>query len=265
MELLNIQEEDLVRWENISRNIFIPFIQKGRIIEQFEGFDQLQDLDWEKYHSRYGENLRLDRILEKEGDDVQKYKAVKQPDVLMLFYLFSAEELNLIFERLGYRFDPKEHIPANISYYQEITSHGSTLSKVVHSWIFARSHRERSWKDFKKALISDFKDIQGGTTAEGIHLGAMAGTVDLIHRCYTGMEFRKESLYFNPQLPKNVKEIKFKCRYRRHWLDIQLTHDHLFLRSHGGWQDVIKIKVNEDQFKMMKGEERTIIYRKKED
>ncbi len=265
MELLNIEEEDLVRWEKISRNMFIPFIQKGQIIEQFEGFDQLEDLDWKKYHLEYGETLRLDRILEKEGDDVQRYKAVKQPDVLMLFYLFSAEELKSIFERLGYDFDTKEQIPANISYYQEITSHGSTLSKVVHSWIFARSHREQSWHDFKKALVSDFNDIQGGTTAEGIHLGAMAGTVDLIHRCYTGMEFKKECLYFNPQLPNNVKEIKFKLRYRKHWLDVHLTQDHLCLRSHGGWQDVIRIIVNEEEFQMIKGEERTINFRRKED
>jgi trehalose/maltose hydrolase-like predicted phosphorylase len=30
-----------------------------------------------------------------------------------------------------------------------------------------------------EALNSDVKDLQAGTTAEGIHLGAMAGVVDL--------------------------------------------------------------------------------------
>ena len=262
LELLNVKEEDLQRWDNISRNMFIPFVQQGKIIEQFEGFERLQDLDWKKYRKNHGETLRLDRILEKEGDNVEKYKAVKQPDVLMLFYLFSAEELKVIFDRLGYPFDAGQHIPDNIAYYQSITSHGSTLSKVVHSWVLARSHRERSWHDFKKALVSDFRDIQGGTTAEGIHLGAMAGTVDLIHRCYTGMEFRKECLYFNPQLPQNVRQIRFRCRYRKHWLEVRLTHDNLCLKSHGGWQDVIRINVNEDEFKMIKGEERIITYRK---
>lgn len=208
--------------------------------------------------------MRLDRILEKEGDDVKNYKAVKQPDVLMLFFLFSSEELKELFDQMGYAFDPKEQIPLNINYYQNITSHGSTLSKVVYSWVYARSHREQSWHDFKDALISDFSDIQGGTTAEGIHMGAMAGTVDLIHRCYTGMEFRKEGLYFNPGLPENVKEISFKCRYRRHWLEIKLTPDELCLKSHGGWQDLIKIVVNEEEFIMRKGEERSFAYRKKE-
>lgn len=260
MDLLDISDDELALWDRISRNMFIPFIQEGKLIEQFEGFDSLKDLDWEKYRQKYGENIRLDRVLEKEGNNVMNYKAVKQPDVLMLFYLFSAEELTEIFERMGYRFDPKEQIPLAISYYQDITSHGSTLSKVVHSWVYARSHRDRSWHDFKKALISDFNDIQGGTTAEGIHLGAMAGTVDLIHRCYTGMEFKKECLYFNPQLPDNVRKISFRCRYRKHWLEVELTKNNLCLRSHGGWQDVIRIIVKDEEFKMIKGEERNISY-----
>lgn len=260
MDILDISSDELALWDRISRNMFIPFIQEGKVIEQFEGFDSLKDLNWEIYRQKYGENIRLDRVLEKEGDNVKNYKAVKQPDVLMLFYLFSAEELTEIFERMGYKFDTKEQIPLNIAYYQDITSHGSTLSKVVHSWVYARSHRERSWHDFKKALISDFHDIQGGTTAEGIHLGAMAGTVDLIHRCYTGMEFKKECLYFNPQLPDNVKKISFRCRYRKHWLEVHLTKGNLCLRSHGGWQDVIRIIVNDEEFKMIKGEERNITY-----
>jgi trehalose/maltose hydrolase-like predicted phosphorylase len=264
LKLLEINEEELSRWKKICSGMFIPYIKGGKIIEQFEGFDNLKELDWNKYHTKYGKTIRLDRILEKEGDDVMNYKAVKQPDVLMLFYLFSSEELTELFELMGYPFDPKEQIPLNIDYYKKITSHGSTLSKVVYSWVYARSHREESWHDFREALISDFSDLQGGTTAEGIHLGAMAGTVDLIHRCYTGMEFKKESLYFNPGLPANVKEISFRCRYRRHWLEVKLTPDLLFLKSHGGWQDIIRIVVNEEEFTMRKGEERSFTYRKKE-
>jgi trehalose/maltose hydrolase-like predicted phosphorylase len=92
----------------------------------------------------------------------------------MLFYLLSADELRELFDRLGYPFDPPTDIPRNIEYYLERTSHGSTLSRVVHSWILARTERRRSWDLFLEALESDVGDIQGGTTPEGIHLGAMA-------------------------------------------------------------------------------------------
>jgi alpha,alpha-trehalase len=215
--------------------------------------NQLKDLDWEKYHKEHGDVLRLDRILENEGDAVDHYKAVKQADVLMLFYLFSAQELQELFAHMGYTFDPKS-IPLNINYYQEVTAHGSTLSKLVYSWVLARSRREKSWNDFSKALVSDFEDIQGGTTSEGIHLGAMAGTVDLIQRCYTGIEFRDDALRFNPKLPKKIKKIEFRLHYRKQYIDIALTPDNLRLSVFGGWNNGTNIIINNKKYKLKRGE-----------
>src|SRR5690606_37414228 len=158
---------------------------------QFEGYERLEEFDWEGYRAKYGDIQRLDRILEAEGDSVNCYKASKQADVLMLFYLFSSEELESVFTRLGYPF-PHESIPRIIDYYVHRTSNGSTLSRIVHSWVLARADRTRSWALLEEALESDIADIQGGTTAEGIHLGAMAGTVDLVQRGHTGLEIHED-------------------------------------------------------------------------
>ena len=49
---------------------------------------------------------------------------------------------------------------------------------------------ESSWERFLVALESDVGDVQGGTTKEGIHLGVMAGTLDLVQRVYLGAEIR---------------------------------------------------------------------------
>ena len=54
------------------------------------------------------------------------------------------------------------------------------------------------------ALDSDIADIQGGTTREGIHVGAMAGTIDLIQRCYLGLELRANVLYFVIRPPRRA-------------------------------------------------------------
>ena len=85
----------------------------------------------------------------------------------MLLFLFSMEELKDIFDQLGYEFSP-EVIARNIEYYTERTSHGSTLSWVVHAWVLSRRDRLGSWQLFERALNSDFHDLQGGTTAEGL-------------------------------------------------------------------------------------------------
>jgi len=216
-------------WYEISRKLRVPFHGDG-IISQFEGYDELEEFDWDGYRTKYGDIHRLDRILEAEHDDVNRYKASKQADVLMLFYLFTADELYLMFERLGYSFGPAS-IPKNIEYYLARTSHGSTLSGVAHSWVLARSDRPASWCHFLRALDSDIEDTQDGTTPEGIHVGAMAGTIDLIQRCYIGIEMRASVLHFDPALPDDLKRIKVRIRYRRQVLDADVDHDCLRIES----------------------------------
>ncbi|MFB4298537.1 hypothetical protein [Actinomadura sp. NTSP31] len=46
----------------------------------------------------------------------------------------------------------------------------------------ASTDGDEAWRVFREALGSDLEDAQHGTTAEGVHLGAMAGTVDLVQR-----------------------------------------------------------------------------------
>ncbi|MFW6222228.1 MAG: glycosyl hydrolase family 65 protein, partial [Bacteroidota bacterium] len=253
LEKMDIKQHELEQWQDISGKMFIPVHENG-LIEQFEGYSDLEELDWEAYHDQYGEILRLDRILEKENDNVNRYKASKQADVLMLFYLFSADELHVLFNHAGYGFDSEKMINKNIEYYEQRTSHGSTLSKLVSSWVLARSDRKKSWQSFRTTLMSDVKDVQGGTTKEGIHLGAMAGTVDLVQRCYSGLEVMEDALRFDPVLPDSLSEYLFRLKYRSYWLNVKLTQDQLIINSEGGWSDQVKV-VFDRQFAFLKNGE----------
>ena len=228
-ELLLLDTEELSRWRDICEKMFVPFHEDG-IISQFEGYAELEEFDWSDYRSRYEDIQRLDRILEAENDTPNRYKVSKQADVLMLFYLLSAEELQELFADLDYRFDP-DTIPRNIDYYLQRTSHGSTLSRVVHSWVLSRSDREGAWQLFCDALRSDIDDIQGGTTSEGIHAGAMAGTVDLVQRCFTGIETRDNVLWLNPCLPEPLKRLGLQIHYRDQVLDLDMTATQLRIKS----------------------------------
>lgn len=229
MELTGLDEAECERWHEVCRKLKVPLLDDG-IISQFEGYENLRELDWQDYVARYGNIQRLDRILEAEGDDVNRYKVSKQADVLMIFYLFSAEEVTQIFEQLGYAFD-RQAIRRNVDYHLARTSHGSTLSLVTHAWVLARSDREHSWQLFQRGLDSDIADIQGGTTKEGIHTGAMAGTVDIVQRNYLGLETRAGTLHFNPLLPEGVEWLHVRLQFRQHRLDIDVTPTSLDIRS----------------------------------
>lgn len=219
---LTIHDRELAHWDRVSRRLAVPFLPNG-LLSQFAGYADLDELDLRPYRDRYGNIGRLDLILQAERDHVNRYQMSKQADVLMLLYLLSAEELTDLIRRLGYDFDPAT-IPATVHYYLARTTHGSTLSRVVHSWVLARTRREQSWHLLRDALAADLSDTRGGTTRQGIHLGAMAGTADILQRCYTGLETRDDALRLHPRLPDTLTRLDFDLRYRGHWLRIHCSH-----------------------------------------
>ncbi|WP_234408689.1 glycoside hydrolase family 65 protein [Marinilabilia salmonicolor] len=249
---LKIDDDEIERWQHISRKMYVPFMENG-IISQFEGYDNLKELDFEHYKKKYGDIQRLDRILKAEGDSPNRYKVSKQADVLMLFYLLSADEIEALFRRMGYHFD-RNTIPETVKYYIDRSSHGSTLSRLVFSWVFSRTDREESYQVFKESLKSDFEDIQGGTTAEGIHLGAMAGTVDMIQRCYTGLEIRGGVLWLNPRLPKEIKGFNMRIRYRGHWIWLHFTQHRVEVSFESGRSPQIKIGFIDKVYELGEGD-----------
>ena len=259
-ETLALGDEELARWDDASRRMRLAF-HDGGIISQYEGYERLAELDWARYRAQYRDFSRLDRVLEAEGDDVNRYKASKQADVLMLFYLFSAEELEEVFGRLGYPF-PADTIPKNVAYYAARTTHGSTLSRVVDSWVLARSDRAGSWRQFLEALESDVGDIQGGTTAEGIHLGAMAGTVDLVQRGYTGLEARGDVLWLNPRLPAELGCLRLSLRYRSLTLDLEVRQDALEVHARASNAAPIALGVVDTVHTLAAGEKRRFALKK---
>ena len=227
---LGLGDDEPRKWEDMSRRMFVPF-QDGGIISQFEGYDQLEELDWDAYRAKYGNIQRLDRILRAEGDDPNRYKVAKQADTVMLFYLFSSEELQRLFDRLGYEYGP-DTARDNVAYYDRRTSHGSTLSYVAYAGVLAALDADSSWDRFLVALESDVADVQGGTTKEGIHLAVMAGTLDLVQRSYMGTQVRDGVLRFDPRLPAPIAGLSFSMQFRRTSLLVTLAGGRLTLAAH---------------------------------
>ena len=222
---------DLARWERLSRQMFVPF--HDGVISQFEGYGDLPDLDWAGLRASYRDIRRLDRLLEAEGRSVNDYKASKQADVLMLLYVLSVDELDDVLTRLGYGLDRAE-VPAMIDYYLARTSHGSTLSSVVHAWVLARAHRSEALPFFLDVVDSDVADVQGGTTAEGIHLAAMTGGADLLQRCFAGIEARLDALSVTATWPAGLGTFTSRLRYQGHDLDVRVDETSVRVTSGGG-------------------------------
>jgi trehalose/maltose hydrolase-like predicted phosphorylase/beta-phosphoglucomutase-like phosphatase (HAD superfamily) len=254
---LSISDDELDRWRDISRKMKVVFHADG-VLTQFEGYEALPEFDWEGYRERYGNIQRLDRLLEAEGDSANNYKLAKQADVLMLLFLLSRDELRGLLHNLGYDVSV-DQLARSVDYHLERTSHGSTLSGVVSAWVLARYRPEEAWRFLQHALESDVSDVQGGTTAEGIHLGAMAGTVDIVLRCLTGMRALGPTLRFDPALPTEVKQLRFSVHYRGQRVEVDLAEDRIRLSVRPGGTTPVNLLVQGQAVELAPGQERELL------
>jgi len=193
----------------------------------------------------------MDRLLKAEGKSADDYKVAKQADTLMTFYNLNKQTVDKIIDDLGYEL-PKNYLEKNLSYYLKRTSHGSTLSRVVHAQLANIIGNENlSWELYSDALSSDFNDIQGGTTAEGIHAGVMAGTIMIGLSTYAGIDLRGEILRIDPNLPKNWKSLEFNIDFK--------GVNYIFSVK----QNLVEIVPNKDSILKCKGETYSITANKK--
>ena len=126
---------------------------------------------------------------------------------------------------------PEDYLQKNLEYYLARTSHGSTLSRVVHARLAnIIGQKQQSWQLYMDALTSDYDDIQGGTTAEGIHTGVMAGTAWIALTAYAGLDLSGETVHFKPKLPQLWKKISFGFDFKKDEYECEISRESLRIK-----------------------------------
>ena len=225
------EEKETKQWQNIAEKLYVS--TKDDVLEQFKGYFKLKDIDWEYYEKEYGDIGRMDRILKSEDDSPDNYKVAKQADTLMLFYLLEAEEVADLIKDLGYNItDAQDLLQKNFDHYIARTSHGSTLSYVVHAYLLDRlpGRHQQLWQWFQLALNSDVDDIQGGTTKEGIHCGVMAGNINLVYNCFAGIKMG-DVIRVAPDLPAHWSKLEFHIKFRERHYDFIITKEKIIIQT----------------------------------
>jgi trehalose/maltose hydrolase-like predicted phosphorylase len=143
----------------------------------------------------------------------------------------------------------------NLNYYLARTSHGSTLSRVVHAQLAnLTGDRKLSWELYLDALTSDYGDIQGGTTAEGIHAGVMAGTVWVALSSFAGLSLHGEFPRFDPNLPAHWRKISFFFDFMGDDFECEVTPRSIRLRIDRETRGITRIGIKDRDFVIETGE-----------
>ncbi|MGV3740873.1 MAG: glycoside hydrolase family 65 protein [Burkholderiaceae bacterium] len=215
---LDLQETELERWDEISRKLHIPF-HGDNIISQFDGFEQLLEFSEDMLPPSLAKE-RTDWALGAIGRSTDEFQLTKQADVLALFYLLPEAEVIALLDRMGYRFDHAALL-RTAHYYLDRTVHDSSLSHVVYAGALARVDPELSWKLYQQVLHTDLNPLKGESIAEGVHLGAMGGSLDILQRRYLGISACADGLHIDPALPAALGRVRLTIHFRGALLHIE--------------------------------------------
>jgi len=256
---ISLDSDEILNWTSIAKQLNVIVSPEG-IISQFDGYFELAELDWDAYRKNYDNIYRLDRILKAEGKSPDDYKLAKQADTLMTYYNLDEEVISSLLKRMGYEIN--EHIlKKNYEYYISRTSHGSTLSRVVHAYLAnILGDHDLGWQLYSEALESDYTDIQGGTTAEGIHAGVMGGTVLMTITSFAGINLNHSCLKINPNLPKKWKQLQFSFTFKKSRYQLSVAPAELSLRIENINLDFVEIELSDKKISLQTNQTHILKY-----
>jgi beta-phosphoglucomutase len=198
-----------VRIEATATQMYIPKDVKTGLIEQFEGFFQLQDINLSDYEPR---SRSIQAVL--GMDATNQTQVLKQPDVLMLLYLLrDTPEVST------------EMLRQNWDYYapRTDTTYGSSLCPSIHAILASRLGKSvDAYKYFLQAALVDLEDSRGNT-ADGIHAASTGGVWQAVVFGFAGIQLTDNTPIANPQLPPTWTRLKFKLNWRGTWHEFDLS------------------------------------------
>ncbi|HXX78309.1 MAG TPA: glycosyl hydrolase family 65 protein, partial [Ktedonobacteraceae bacterium] len=210
-----LSEQEKAQWQDVVDKMYSPYDPKSKIYYQFDGFKSLRPLDFRRWYPPHKDAAIYEVDLQMKQDkkkhrDPDKYLVVKQADSLLLL-----DYLDIL--------DP-EVARANYLYYDPITAHGSTFSKVKHIIAALRAGFPIDAFDYlQDALEIPLKKSQRGTP-----IVALAGVVQAIIKGYVGLINHLDGLKLvNPQLPPGWKELTFSIMYQNQHLQFRITEDYI--------------------------------------
>jgi trehalose/maltose hydrolase-like predicted phosphorylase len=170
-ERLALAPEEPREWAAVARDLYCPGPNAEGVIEQFEGFFDLEDYPLPR-EERF--KAPISRLF--DWDRINRLKLIKQADVLMLLHLFPEAF-------------PLEVVAANYRYYEPLTDHGSSLSPGIHAALAARlglgEDAERYWRE---SLWLDLSNVMSNS-ALGVHPACMGATWQALVFGFLGVRF----------------------------------------------------------------------------
>ncbi len=208
---LQLTPVQILAFHSTIAQMYIPYHPKTLLIEQFEGFFKLQDLNLSDYEPR---TKSIQSVLGMAKTN--QSQVIKQPDVLMLLYLlFNTPEFanrqDILHENWNY-YTPRTDITC-----------GSSLGSSVQALLAATLDKSvDAYEHFMQAALIDLKN-SFGNSEDGIHAASAGGVWQALVFGFGGVQLTENGPVATPHLPPNWTRLKFKLNWRGTWHHFNLS------------------------------------------
>ncbi len=205
----HIDRHEPEQWQAAGRTLYCPTPDAHGVIEQFEGFSDLEEYTLPK-EERF--KAPVSRLF--DWDKINRLKLIKQADVLMLLFLFPEAFSDDV-------------VAANYRYYEPVTDHGSSLSPAIHAAIAARiGLREDCERYWRQSLWLDLSNTMGNSVL-GVHPACMGGTWQALVFGMLGVRFTESGPVAHSdaaaRFPRQWRSLALKLAWRDQIFPIKIA------------------------------------------
>lgn len=228
IEALAIDDAEVARWRSLARAMYLGLDPRTKIIEQFRGYFDLEDVDLRALQR--DPSVPIDVVLGSKR--VASAKITKQADVLMLFHLLDDEF-------------PRDVALANFRYYEPRTAHGSSLSPGIHAAVAARlGDLELAERYLRETAAIDLDDRMGNA-ASGVHLAALGSLWQATLFGCAGVSLREDGIQLDPHLLPSFRAMSFSLLFRGTTLRLRIEREPPRIEARAFGERSVRIGVRE--------------------
>lgn len=202
------------KFEDAAKNIYIPEPSTEGIVEQFDGYLDLEDVSVDEVRGRL---LDPKEYWGGAYGVASQTQVIKQADVVTWMNIFSHE------------FD-KEILTKNLQYYEKRTEHGSSLSACMYALLYCKCDMpEKAYEFFMKSAMADIvpggKEWAGLVYIGGTHPAAAGGAYMVATQGFAGIEIKDGRVTANGRLPKQWNRLRFRIKYNKIQYEVDITKE----------------------------------------
>ncbi len=212
---LSVTPGELKSMTEACENMYYP-PKKDGIIPQDDSF-----FNKPKWNIKATPKDRFPLLLNYHPLHLYRYQVCKQADTVMSFFLFNDAE-------------DEETMKKSYEYYEEITTHDSSLSKCAFSIVASRlGFEDKAFKYFGNAASLDIRNLHNNTQ-DGIHTANMGGCFMAIVYGFAGLCVSEDGIAISPFVPDKWTGYSFKICFMGSRVCIDVSGDGVFLTLENG-------------------------------